>query len=166
MDKDLIFKQKYEKYKLKYLNLKKQKGGAIIEFGDVIAWDTTSVTQYEIPVGSGADRFNRIVTVIGEVVLEDEIPVFDVAVKLVIVAGKPRSVGAVKVTLAVVFPAVAVPIIGAPGTLGVIGHKLNFFQKDCWSSVQIPEAELVFGVTCVLVIKPPGYCLDIRYLNV
>jgi hypothetical protein len=67
MDKDLIFKQKYEKYKLKYLNLKKQKGGALIEFGDVIAWDTTSVTQYEIPVGSGADRFNRIVTVIGEV---------------------------------------------------------------------------------------------------
>jgi hypothetical protein len=59
--------------------------------------------------------FVKPVTVIGEPVLEDEIPVFDVAVKLVM-ALPPTLVGAVKVTLAVVFPDVAVPIIGASGT--------------------------------------------------
>lgn len=66
MDKDLIFKQKYEKYKLKYLNLNKQRGGAIAEFRNVVIWDAKSVTQYEIPVGNETDRFYRLVTVIGE----------------------------------------------------------------------------------------------------
>ena len=66
MDKDLIFKQKYEKYKLKYLNLKKQRGGAITEFSKAFVWDAESVTQYEITVGSEPERFNRFVTVIGE----------------------------------------------------------------------------------------------------
>jgi hypothetical protein len=105
-------------------------------------------------------------TVIGE---DAPVPVnppgLDVTVYPVIIAGRPRSVGAVKVTEAEASPLVAVPIVGAPGTLGDFGHELNFCQKDCWSIVQIPEAPFWDGVTGVLVIKPPGYCLDIRYLN-
>jgi hypothetical protein len=77
------------------------------------------------------------VIVIGETVLEEEIPVFDVAIKLVIVFGNPVSVGAVKVTVAIVFPFVAVPIIGAPGILG----QMLSFRAVCTSDKdQIPLA--------------------------
>jgi len=75
------------------------------------------------------------VTIIGEVVLEADILVFDVAVKLVIVAGKPRFAGAVKVIVAIVLPAVAVPIVGAPGALG---HSVAAFACICCVLVQIP----------------------------
>jgi hypothetical protein len=76
------------------------------------------------------------VTTIGEVVLEEEIPVFDVAVKLVIVAGIPRYAGAVKATLAVVSPDVAVPIVGASGTIFQVPSDIACI---CCVLVQIPE---------------------------
>jgi hypothetical protein len=47
------------------------------------------------------------------------------------------QLGAVKVTEAQLFvPAVAVPIVGAPG---VAGHVLAPFACICWVIVQIPE---------------------------
>jgi hypothetical protein len=76
------------------------------------------------------------VKVIGETALEDEIPVFDVAVKLVIVAGIPRYAGAVKGTLAVVFPDVTVPIVGASGTIFQVPSDIACI---CCVLVQIPE---------------------------
>jgi hypothetical protein len=76
------------------------------------------------------------VTVIGETALEDDILVFDVAVK-VTVFGNPVSAGAVKVILAVVFPFVAVPIVGVPGSLG----QMLSFRAVCTSDKdQIPLA--------------------------
>jgi hypothetical protein len=63
--------------------------------------------------------FVRPLTVIGD---DAPVPVtqpgVDVAVYPVIVAGTPAQAGAVKTTLALVLPAVAVPIVGAPGAVG------------------------------------------------
>ena len=56
-------------------------------------------------------------TVIGEV---DDVPVIDpgVDVAVYVIAPTPRSAGAVKATVADSAPAVAVPMVGAPGLRG------------------------------------------------
>jgi hypothetical protein len=66
-----------------------------------------------------ATPLDKPVITIGDAVLEDEIPVFDVAVKLRVV-GYPLELGPVKVKDTWALPAVAVPIVGASGTTGQI----------------------------------------------
>lgn len=80
-----------------------------------IAFCALTLNVYEVPSV-------RPLTVIG-----DDVPVpvmqpgVDVAVYPVITAGEPKQEGAVNATEAVLLaPAVAVPIVGAPGTAG---HK-------------------------------------------
>ena len=77
----------------------------------------------------------RPVTVHGD---DEHVPVIppgeDVAVYAVIVA-PPFEDGAVKATVACVLPAVAVPMVGAPGTLALT-------VKDCWTCVAAEYALL------------------------
>ena len=76
-----------------------------------------TVNVYDVPLVSP-------VTVHGELAqLPMSPPGFDVAVYDVIVA-PPLLAGAVKLTEACVFPAVATPIVGAPGTTATI-------ENDC-----------------------------------
>jgi hypothetical protein len=105
--------------------------------------------------------FVNPVTVIGE---DDPVAVIDpgddVTVYCVI-AEPPLSAGAVNVTVACVLPPVAVPIVGAFGTVKPLGHKPAFLACACCSNVQIPVATPVYAVPlvvgAVLDITPPGY---------
>jgi hypothetical protein len=107
------------------------------------------------------------VTVTGE---EAAVPVtfpgFDVAVNVVI-ADPPLSEGAVNATVACPFPPVAVPIVGAPGTVLGIGHKpAATFCMAC-SCVHIPDATPLFPpvvVGGVLLMMPPMYRVDMANL--
>jgi hypothetical protein len=92
------------------------------------------------------------VTVIGD---EAPLPVTppgdEVAVYVTVPA--PKSVGAVKATVAVDDPvAVAVPMVGVPGLLG---QTLAPTDCICWETVQIPFAVLVEVVGAVVEITPP-----------
>jgi hypothetical protein len=94
------------------------------------------------------------VTVIGE---DDPVPVIppglDVAVYPVI-AALPIFEGAVKVTVASVLPAVAVPIVGASGLVGQVPCTFKSF----WSfNVHTPLAVVAVGAGGFFIIKPPGY---------
>jgi hypothetical protein len=122
-----------------------------------MAFVAVTVNVYEVPPVSP-------VTVIGD---DAAVPVIelglDVAVKPVI-AEPPSSAGAVKVTVASrSVPAVAVPIVGAPGTVFGKGHKpAATFCMAC-SNVHTPGAAPVFPPVVAggdLVIKPPMYLLD------
>jgi hypothetical protein len=69
----------------------------------------------------------RPVTVIGELA---PVPVKlpgELVTVYPVIADPPSLAGAVKVTDAVVFPAVAVPIVGAPGT---VIKDLRFWKTD------------------------------------
>jgi len=76
-------------------------------------------------------------TVMGD---DDPVPVrppgLDVTVYPVIVAGKPAFDGAVKATDAEAFPAVAVTLVGAPGTAA---HVLAAIACICCVRVHDPE---------------------------
>jgi len=104
------------------------------------------------------------VTVIGD---DAPVPVIDsgldVAVKPVMV-DPPLSEGAVKATVALRFvPAVAVPIVGAPGTVFGKGHKPAATFCIACSSVHTPGAVPDFPPVVAggdLVIKPPMYLID------
>jgi hypothetical protein len=63
-------------------------------------------------------------------------PGLDVTVNEVIPAGFPVYAGAVKVTDAVALPAVAVPIVGAPGGAG---QRLAAIACICCLAVHDPE---------------------------
>jgi hypothetical protein len=77
-----------------------------------VAFCALTLKVYAVP-------FVRPLTVMGD---DAAVPVthpgVDVAVYPVIPAGVPVQAGAVNVMLAVVSPAVAVPIVGAPGSCG------------------------------------------------
>jgi hypothetical protein len=117
-----------------------------------------TLNVYEVPEVSP-------VTVIGEELLVPVIPPgLEVAVYCVI-AVPPLSAGAEKVIDASLFvPAVAVPIVGAPGAVFGSGQLP---PEDCWSNcvdVNKPLAEPVFPplvVGRVLLTKPPNQRLDI-----
>jgi hypothetical protein len=108
------------------------------------------------------------VTVIGE---DAPVPVIDPGLEVAVypvIADPPSSVGAVKVILASrLIPAVAVPIVGAPGTVLGKGHKpAATFCMAC-SCVHIPDATPLLPpvvVGGVLLIMPPMYLLDITNL--
>jgi hypothetical protein len=79
-------------------------------------------------------------------------PGLDVAVYVIV--PEPRLVGGVNATVAEPTPAVAVPIVGAPG---VLGQMPCFVYSATWLSVQMPLAAAVVGAVGLLVINPPGY---------
>jgi hypothetical protein len=115
-----------------------------------------TVKVYAVPLESP-------VTTIGE---DEPVPVMllglDVTVKPVI-AVPPVSAGAVNVTDACALPPVAVPIVGASGTVTPLGQLPAFFACMACSKVQIPVATPVYAVPLVvggvLEILPPMYCL-------
>jgi hypothetical protein len=109
-----------------------------------VAFVAVTVNVYEVPIV-------KPLTVIGEA---EPVPVsppgLEVTVNPVIVAGYPAYAGAVKVTEAVVFPPVAVPIVGASGT---VGQTLPPIACNCCLNVQTPFDVVVSGA--VAEITPP-----------
>jgi hypothetical protein len=99
------------------------------------------------------------------------VPVIDPGLEVAVypvIADPPLSEGAVKATVADVVPvAVAVPIVGAPGTVLGIGHKpAATFCMAC-SCVHIPDATPLLPpvvVGGVLLMMPPMYLLDMADL--
>ena len=89
-------------------------------------------------------------TVIGEDPVPVNPPGEDVAVYVTVPA--PKLVGAVNVTLADAGPAVAVPIVGAPG---LRGHVPAADACMFWDCVQTPLAADVLVVGAVALITPP-----------
>ena len=75
-----------------------------------IAFVALTVNVYEVPLVSP-------VIVIGEVVLVADNPPVDEYTVYEVIALPPFDAGAVNETEAVALPAVAVPIVGAPGTV-------------------------------------------------
>jgi hypothetical protein len=125
-----------------------------------IAFVAVTVNVYEVPVVNPE-------TVMGEdAPVPVMLPGLDVAVYPVIVE-PPLSDGAVNVTVAsLLVPAVAVPIVGAPGTVFCKGHKpAATFCMAC-SSVHTPGATPLFPPVVAggdFVIKPPMYLLDMGH---
>jgi len=110
----------------------------------------------------------RPLTVTGE---DAPVPVIDPGLEVAVypvIADPPLSDGAVKATLAdVAVATVAVPIVGAPGTVLGKGHKpAATFCMAC-SCVHIPDAVPLLPpvvVGGVLLMMPPMYLLDMADL--